>query len=41
MPTLNPRTTARDAIDDFLRHLADRRLAVTTRRIRGHFLEEY
>jgi hypothetical protein len=41
MPTLNARTTARDAIDDFLRHLADRRLAVTTRRIRGHFLEEY
>ena len=41
MPTLNARMTARDAIDDFLRHLADRRLAVTTRRIRGHFLEEY
>ena len=41
MPTLNPRTTARDAIDDFLRHLAGRRLAVTTRRIRGHFLDEY
>jgi hypothetical protein len=41
MPTLNSRTTARDAIDDFLRHLADRRLAVTTRRIRGHFLEEF
>jgi hypothetical protein len=41
MPTLDGRTTARDAIDDFLRHLADRRLAVSTRRIRGHFLEEY
>ena len=41
MPALNGRTTARDAIDDFLRHLADRQLSVSTRRIRGHFLEEY
>jgi hypothetical protein len=41
MPALSARTSARDAIDDFLRHLADRRLAVTTRRIRGHFLDEY
>jgi hypothetical protein len=41
MPTLTARTTARGAIDDFLRHLAERRLAVTTRRIRGHFLEEF
>jgi hypothetical protein len=41
MPTLNGRTTARAAIDDFLRHLADRRLAASTRRIRGHFLEEF
>jgi hypothetical protein len=41
MSTLNGRTAARDAIDDFLRHLADRRLAVSTRRIRGHFLEEF
>jgi hypothetical protein len=41
MPALSDRTPARDAIDDFLRDLADRRLAVSTRRIRGHFLEEY
>jgi hypothetical protein len=41
MPTLSARTTARAAIDDFLRHLAERRLAVATRRIRGHFLEEF
>ncbi|MDQ2877326.1 MAG: hypothetical protein M3Y33_21955, partial [Actinomycetota bacterium] len=41
MPALSARTPARDAIDDFLRHLADRQLAVTTRRIRGHFLGEY
>jgi hypothetical protein len=41
MPALSARTPARDAIDDFLRDLADRRLAVSTRRIRGHFLEEY
>ena len=41
MPALNGRTSARDAIDDFLRHLADRRFAVTTRRIRGHYLDEY
>jgi hypothetical protein len=32
---------ARDAIDAFLRHLADRGLAASTRRVRGHFLDEY
>jgi hypothetical protein len=31
----------RDAIDAFLRHLADRGLAASTRRVRGHFLDEY
>jgi hypothetical protein len=41
MPALSARTPARDAIDDFLRHLADRQLAAATRRIRGHFLAEY
>ena len=32
---------ARKAIDDFIRHLADRQFAITTRRIRKHFLDEY
>jgi hypothetical protein len=32
---------ARDAIDAFLRHLAGRGLAASTRRVRGHFLDEY
>ena len=30
-----------DAIDDFIRHLADRQFSITTRRIRRHFLDEY
>jgi integrase len=33
--------SARNAIDSFSRHLGDRQLAVTTRRIRRHFLNEY
>ena len=41
MPALDARTPARDALDQFIRHLADRRFAVTTRRIRRHFLDEY
>jgi integrase len=41
MPALDASTPARDAIDRFIRHLADLRLAITTRRIRRHFLEEY
>jgi hypothetical protein len=41
MPEQEARTSARDALDDFIRHLADRRFAVTTRRIRRHFLDEY
>jgi hypothetical protein len=34
-------TPARDAIDAFLRHLADRDLSATTRRIRKTYLNEY
>jgi hypothetical protein len=42
MPTAGEtHRSARDAIDDFARHLAGRQFAVTTRRIRGHFLDEY
>ena len=41
MPTLDARTSARAAIDAFTRHLADRGFAVSTRRIRRHFLDEY
>jgi len=33
--------SAREAIDDFIRHLADRQFSVTTRRIRRHYLDEY
>jgi hypothetical protein len=32
---------AQAAIDDFVRHLADRGLSATTQRIRRHFLQEY
>jgi site-specific recombinase XerD len=32
---------ARDAIDDFIRHLARRQFAIITQRIRRHFLDEY
>jgi hypothetical protein len=41
MPAPEARTSARDALDDFIRHLADRQFAVSTRRIRRHFLDEY
>ena len=41
MPTPGERTSARGAIDDFIRHLADHRFTVTTRRIRRHYLNEY
>src|SRR3984957_18653460 len=34
-------TPARDAIDAFLRHLAERDLSATTRRIRKTYLNEY
>jgi len=40
-PGAGDRRPARDAIDDFIRHLAGRQLATTTRRIRWHFLDEY
>jgi integrase len=41
MPTPEARTSARDAIDDFIRHLANGQFTITTRRIRRHFLTEY
>jgi len=41
MPVPDARTSARGAIDDFIRHLADAQFAVTTRRVRSHFLDEY
>jgi hypothetical protein len=41
MPASGTRTPARSALDQFIRHLADRQLTDTTRRIRRHFLEEY
>jgi hypothetical protein len=41
MPAPDASTPASDAIDAFLRHLADRELSVTTRRIRKTYLSEY
>jgi hypothetical protein len=41
MPVPDARRPAHDAIDAFIRHLGDRGLAATTRRIRRHFLDEY
>ena len=41
MPNPGEGTSARDAMDDFIRHLANRGFAVITRRIRRHFLDEY
>src|ERR1700722_15436244 len=41
MPALDASAPARDAIDEFLRHLADRDLSSSTRRIRKTFLNEY
>jgi hypothetical protein len=41
MPATDASTRARDAIDAFLRHLADRDLSATTRRIRKTYLNEY
>ncbi len=41
MPNPGEGTSARDAMDDFMRHLANHRFTVTTRRIRRHFLDEY
>lgn len=41
MPVPDASASARSAIDDFIRHLADCQFAVSTRRIRRHFLLEY
>ncbi|WP_222849205.1 hypothetical protein [Trebonia kvetii] len=41
VPGSGASTQARDAIDAFLRHLADRGLSATTRRIRKTYLNEY
>ena len=41
MPAIDASTPARDAIDAFARDLADRGFAVSTRRIRRRFLDEY
>jgi len=41
MPASDASTPAREAIDAFLRHLADRDLSATTRRIRKTYLNEY
>ncbi len=41
MPALDAGTHARDAIDEFIRQLADRGLSASTRRIRKTFLTEY
>jgi hypothetical protein len=41
MAARGARTPARDALDGFIRHLADSRFRATTQRIRRHFLEEY
>jgi integrase len=41
MPAPEARRSARNAIDDFIRHLADCQFAIITQRIRRHFLEEY
>ena len=40
MPAAGDRS-AREAIDDFIRHLAGRQFTDTTRRIRRHYLDEY
>jgi hypothetical protein len=41
MPAPDASTPARDAIDAFIKHLADRGLSATTRRIRKTYLSEY
>jgi len=41
MPGADASTPARDAIDAFVQHLADRGLSATTRRIRKTYLTEY
>ena len=41
MADLGERRSARAAMDDFIRNLADGQFAIITRRIRRHFLGEY
>ncbi len=41
MAAPDARTPAHEALDDFLRYLAGRQFAASTRRIRRHFLDEY
>jgi hypothetical protein len=41
MPVPDTSAPARGAVAEFIRHLADRQLSSTTRRIRQHYLEEY
>jgi hypothetical protein len=41
MPAPDARTSARDALDGFIRHLAGCQFAAATQRIRRHFLDEY
>jgi len=41
MSSTDATAPARDAIDAFVSHLADRELAASTRRIRKHYLSEY
>jgi len=41
MPSAGARTPARNAIDSFIRQLAESRFAAATQRIRRHFLDEY
>jgi hypothetical protein len=41
MPATQSGTSARAAIDEFTRHLAEQGFASSTRRIRKHFLDEY
>ena len=41
MPAPEARRSAPDAVDDFIRHLADCQFAIATQRIRRHFLDEY
>ncbi|MGD0561169.1 MAG: hypothetical protein ABSA93_40125 [Streptosporangiaceae bacterium] len=41
MPPMKTTTPAAEAVAGFIRHLAELGFAVSTRRIRGHFIEEY
>jgi len=41
MPGRNAGSSARAAVSDFIRYLADRQFADVTQRLRRHFLEEY